>query len=1009
MKTSFSKPILALSILLAGISLSCGGPLLTAKDDLLKNVVFRWNPAAYTGTDYAQYVDPMIGTAAHGHTFPGATAPFGMVQLSPDTRVDGSWDGCSGYHYSDSLIYGFSHTHLSGTGCSDYGDILLMPGTGEALFNNGADGKPGYRSAFSHKNEEAEAGYYKVKLQNGVTAELTASPRSGLHRYTFPENEGHVVIDLKHRDEVIESQLHFGEFSVSGYRVSKAWATEQRIYFYAEFSERFDSVLIRDTTAIVSQEAYAKNETVSKDLRAILQFRNLKNPLVVKVGISAVSELAAEVNMHTETGSRSFDEVRKAVRDDWNKELACIAVKSENKKQLRTFYTALYHCFTAPNVYCDVDGSYRGRDQKVHKDSLHPQYTVFSLWDTHRALHPLFTLVQQQRTNDFIRTFLKQYKEGGRLPVWELSGNETDCMIGYHAVPVITDAYVKGIRDYDAKLAMEAMLHSATEDRRGLKAYKQCGYIPAEGEPESVSKTLEYAYDDWCIAQMAQLDFNNATIYDEYIARSQAWKNLYDPQSGFMRARLNNAFVEPFSPEEVNFHYTEANAWQYSMALPHDISSLIARMGGPEKFEKHLDNLFTTSSKTSGREQADITGLIGQYAHGNEPSHHMAYLYAYCGKPEKAEYRVHEVLNTLYTDQPDGLCGNEDCGQMSAWYVLSALGFYPVTPGTPDYVCGMPLFESVTVNLENGKTLEITTPKLNVPYPYVYSIMLNEKAAAYGTLNHNELMKGGKLIYNVESRLNESKISGGLPRYFKTPGMDIEYAQYITPVPRSLTSNRVFEKNMQLAFAEPERYDHIYYSLNNGPFTEWKNPVTLSETTTIKAFAKIGDKKSHTAEFTYFKAPNDRTIKLFTKYANQYAAGGDKALIDFIRGPDNFMTGMWQGYEGVNVEAVVDLSKTQSVTKCSIGFLQDENAWIFMPDEVEYLVSDDGVNFKSIGIVKNTIPDKQTGVIRKDFTLQQSTRARYIKVIGKNKGVCPPWHKGAGNKSWIFADEIVIE
>lgn len=1006
-QTSFSKPILAAFFLL--LVLSCGTPPEQANAVLQKNVVFRWNPAAYTGTDYTQYVDPMIGTAAHGHTFPGATAPFGMVQLSPDTRVDGSWDGCSGYHYSDSLIYGFSHTHLSGTGCSDYGDILFMPATGAVQFNNGADGKPGYRSAYTHADEKAEAGYYKIKLQNGVTAELTASPRTGIHRYTFPGNEGHVLIDLKHRDEVIESQLHFNERNaISGYRVSKAWATEQRIYFWAEFSEQIDSVLLRDTTHLEAIAEPGKSSSVSKDVRAALKFANLKNPLTVKVGISAVSEEAARANMLTEAGSRSFDDVRKAVRDDWNNELSRIAIKSnEDNKQLRTFYTALYHCFTAPNVYCDVDGSYRGRDQQVHKDSLHQQYTVFSLWDTYRALNPLFTIVQQNRTNDFIRTFLKQYKEGGRLPVWELSGNETDCMIGYHAVPVIADAYMKGIRDYDAELAFTAMLHSATEDRRGLKAYKQCGYIPAEGEPESVSKTLEYAYDDWCIAQVAKA-LNHDREYKVYSKRAQAWKNMYDPKTGFMRARLNNAFVEPFAPEEVNFHFTEANAWQYSLALPHDISTLITRMGGPEKFEKHLDNLFTTSSKTSGREQADITGLIGQYAQGNEPSHHMAYLYAYCGKPWKTEARVHEILTTLYKDTPDGLCGNEDCGQMSAWYVMSALGFYSVTPGTTDYVCGMPLFDSVDVHLENGKTLQISKRNSKTPEPFVNAVMLQDKTMESGLLDHAALMQGGKLVYQLESRLRESKVPGA-PRNFLTPEIRVDETMAIVPVPRATQASRTFEKSMQLAFAEPELFDGIFYAINNGPYVEWKGPVKLEQTSSIRAYARKGNEKSDVAEFTYFRAQNDRKIKLLTTYANQYAAGGEKALIDFIRGPDNFMTGMWQGYEGVNLEAVIDLNSTQALKKCSIGFLQDENAWIFMPAEVEFLASQDGKNFKSIGVVKNDIPDKQSGVVRKDFTLQQPVQARYIKVIGKNNGVCPEWHKGAGNKAWIFADEIIIE
>lgn len=950
--------------------------------------------------DFAKYVDPVIGTDGHGHTFPGATAPFGMVQLSPDTRVDGSWDGCSGYHYSDTFIYGFSHTHLSGTGCSDYGDILLMPGTGDVQYNNGADGKPGYRSSFSHTNEKAEAGYYSVVLDNSKTeVELTASPRVGVHRYRFPQKkDAWILVDLKHRDEVIDSEVFLlDDHSIAGYRYSKAWATDQRVWFYLEFSESFNGIHFEDHV----ENLYAE-EARGKNVQASFQFdASGGKPVLVKVALSPVSWENAKLNMQTEVPGWDFDEVRKKVVQQWNSELGRIEVKSGDETKKKIFYTALYHCFIAPNLYCDVNGDYRGRDGKVHRDTVHPQYTVFSLWDTYRALHPLFTIIQQKRTNDFINTFVKQAQEGGRLPVWELSANETDCMIGYHSVPVIVDAWMKGLKDWDTATAYEAMKAGAMADERGLEEYKRCGYIPAEGEPESVSKTLEYAYDDWCIAIAAKM-MKNEEDYELFNKRSQSWKNVYDPETGFFRARLNNSFVEPFTPGEVNFHFTEANAWQYSLAVPHHMQ-VLKRIKGSPRFEKHLDGLFSASPETSGREQADITGLIGQYAQGNEPSHHMAYVYG-DDDPWKTQQIVSQICNTLYTDQPGGLCGNEDCGQMSAWYVFSSIGFYPVNPCGGTFQTGFPQFEEVVFHLENGKKF-VVVPAEEANETYT------DGSVARPVLNYSDIMKGdtGKIIIY--------KNLGGAKRLCWVWTINDIVGKPVLAVPYvANASSRAFNEKaeLQLATIDPRSVSRIRYQLGDGEWKDYSAPIVITENSTLRTcavpYSGTSNEylRSDTATAGFFKAPPWKSVTLGTKYASQYAAGGNNALIDGIRGPLNFRTGSWQGYEGVDIEAVVNLGGTKSISRIDAGFLQDQDAWIFMPEQVTFYTSTDGKTFTELETVKNTIADDRDGAVLHDFYTRKPVKASYIKIVAKNRSVCPAWHPGKGKPCWLFADEIVV-
>lgn len=969
----------------------------------------NWQVADYQGTDYTKLVNPLIGTGGHGHTYPGATAPFGLVQLSPDTRLTG-WDGCSGYHYSDSLLYGFSHTHLSGTGVSDYGDILLMPITGKVVYNNGADGKKGYRSRFSHRKEKAQAGYYEAYLEDyQVKAALTATPRVGVHRYVFPKGkDAHVLLDLVHRDKVIASQIEIvNDREIRGYRLSNAWATRQHIYFVAQFSKPFKKHALLEGTQ-TNQHKKAQGESI----KASFSFGTFaqEEAVIVKVGISAVSMEGAKRNLKAEAPHWDFNATRQKVQNAWNHELARIQVEGRSKKEQEIFYTAMYHSFIAPNVFNDVDGAYRGRDQKVHTTD-HQYFTVFSLWDTYRATHPLYTLVQQKRTNDFIKTFLLQYQQDKILPVWELAGNETQCMIGYHAVPVIADAYMKGIRGYDAQLALQAAQASANQSKFGIGAYRKFGYIPASEEPESVSKTLEYAYDDWCIAQMAK-NMGKEAVYKDFIQRAQAYKNIFDKNTGFMRAKRQNRWFAPFRPEEVNFNYTEANSWQYSLYVPQDIAGLTSMLGGKAKLEQWLDNLFTASKETSGRHQADITGLIGQYAHGNEPSHHMAYLYNYADKPWKTQQRVAEILRTMYNNQPEGLSGNEDCGQMSAWYILSAMGFYPVTPGSNDYVLGSPVFPKTTLKLENGKTFVIEANNVSEENIYIQSVQLNGTAYHKNYIQHADLTKGGTLVIEMGKAPNKEWANNGEA----APGSAIT-EHLITPVPyfeADITFDRATHQ-IKIDHFSPDA--HVFYAIaphkntqvKDLKFAPYKKPITLKTSATIWTFAKINNQNSDTISTRFNKIPSGRSIQLASKYANQYAAGGDKALIDFIKGGKDYRTGMWQGYQKADLEAIVDLGGEENIQKVAINCLQDQNSWIFMPTSVDFFVSTDGQNFKKAGTVKNNVSEKQEGAVLKEFTIRLNEKVRYVKVIARNKGKVPAWHKGAGGKAWIFADEITIE
>ena len=942
------------------------------------------------------YVNPFIGTGGHGHTYPGATMPFGMMQLSPDTRLDG-WDGCSGYHYSDEYIYGFSHTHLSGTGVSDYGDVLLMP-TNAVNFNNGSDNSPGYRAHFSHINETASPGFYKVLLDDtNINVELTVSERSGIHRYTFPKGSKQIVIlDLEHRDEILSAEITAkSNKEISGHRHSKAWAEKQMLFYNIQFSRPFKKV------------EYATNSD-AKQYKAAFEFDASEGNVVeLKVGISAVDEAGAKKNLETEIGKKSFEQIRSSAEEAWEKQLNKINIEATDKDEKTVFYTALYHTMIAPNLYQDVDGRYRGMDLEVHQTDKFENYTVFSLWDTYRAAHPLYTIIEQDRTNEFIKSLLAKYDEGGILPIWPLAGNYTHCMIGYHAVPVIADAYLKGIRGYDVEHAFKAMKHSATQDKLGLKSYKEFGFIPVEEESESVSKTLEYAYDDWTIAQMAK-DMGKMDDYKNYTERAQNYKNVYDPETKFMRGRFRNTWFAPFDPYEVNFNYTEANSWQYSFYAPQDISGLINLMGGKAKFENQLDKLFTAETETSGRQQVDITGLIGQYAHGNEPSHHMAYLYNFVNKPSKTQERVHEILTTQYQNAPDGISGNEDCGQMSAWYIFSAMGFYPVTPASNEYIIGTPLFEKSVINLNSNdnpapRTFEVIAKNISDKNIYIESANLNGKPLNRSFIYHNEIMDGGKLIFNMTDQ----------PSNWATQNNEIPVTEIrenlIVPSPFIAKGDVAFKIKTNVSLAIPLGNPQIYYSLDDSKFRKYKKPFSISDDSVLKTYAEKDGKKSSIITTHFYKIDPNLSLKLETEYANQYNGGGANALIDGVHGGRDFRMGTWQGYHDVDLKATVNLGSIKEVKTVTVNFLQDQRSWIFHPTQVICSVSNNGIDFTELPSqeIEAEKPSEEIDIKTIEFEIDKDVQ--YIKIVAKNLGELPKGHLGEGGKAWIFVDEIEVK
>ena len=723
-----------------------------------------------TCNDYTQYVNVFIGTGGHGHTYPGAVVPHGAIQPSPDTRIYG-WDACSGYYYNDSTINGFSHTHLSGTGCCDLGDVLIMPTVGEQDITQEEERgqTKAYASAFSHEREKAEPGYYSVMLDRyGIQAEITSTTRGAIHRWTFPKTEdAGVIVDL---DYSLEDQTNIGmqlevisDTEVVGHKMTKYWAFDQYINFYAKFSKPFTYTIVDDTVTVGDKQKPRR--------KALLKFAGTEEGEVIyaKVGISAVDIDGAKNNVLSEIPEWDFDGVKAAAHQRWNEYLAKIDIETGDADHRTIFYSALYHAGLQPYTFTDADGRYYGMDMKVHQgDAEKPVYTIFSTWDTFRAWHPLQTIIAPEFNGELVKSLLLKAREGGILPMWELCSNYTGCMIGYHSVPIIADAYIKGYRDIDINEAYKAMRRTAEYDTTGIIAPKavaailmnqakywknKAGYVPCDKDNEAVAKALEFAYNDWCIAQIAKEvgDTAGVALYENF---AKAYKIYYDPEVGYMRGKDSEGkWRTPFDPARSTHRsddYCEGNAWQWSWFVPHDPEGLMDLVGGKDVFLSKLDALFAASSEITGESvSADISGLIGQYAHGNEPSHHIIHFYNYAGQPWKTQELVDQVLYTLYFNNDNGLSGNEDCGQMSAWYILNAMGFYQVCPGKPVYSIGRPLYDKVTINLTNGKKFVIEAINNSRENKYIQSMELNGKALTEPFFTHDDIMQGGKLVFTM--------------------------------------------------------------------------------------------------------------------------------------------------------------------------------------------------------------------------------------------------------------------
>lgn len=930
-------------------------------------------------TNFAQYtekVNPFVGTDAHGHTYPGAVAPFGMVQLSPDTRLEG-WDGCSGYHYSDSLIYGFSHTHLSGTGCEDLCDILFIPTAKDKNTND-------FRSAFSHQKENAIAGYYSVELQNGITCEFTATQRLGYHKYNYPRESKNfaIVIDMLHRDKTLEWNVEIiDKYTIVGYRNSKSWAQEQKIYFAA----KFNSPIIEHNLNKETGKLYLNFS--SSDLEA-------------KVSLSSVDYIGALKNLNSE--DYDFNNAFQENQRLWNSALGVIEIEGGTPQQQRTFYTSLYHCMISPTLYSDIDGRYRGMYREkiegnreannifVAKD--YNRYTTFSLWDTYRTLNPLITILNPEICKDFAKTFKDIYLQMGELPMWELHSWETHCMIGAHGVSVLAEWIMKDIVPAD-EVFLQSMITTVNKEERGLKFFNKNAYISSEQEHESVSKTLEYAYNMYCIALVAQ-KMGKQDIYNEYIRKAQYYKNLFNPRNTFIQPKENGRFLPNFDPKQIDINYTEGNGWHYTFYAPQDVNTLIDMMGGDKDFAKKLDQCFSSKEKTTGRNQADVTGLIGQYAHGNEPSQHTAYLYNYVGQAYKTQKLVRQILTTLYSDKPDGVCGNDDCGQMAAWYVMSALGVYPVNPVASEYVIGSPLFDKATIHLPNGKNFVINSKQGENTF-YVKGLKLNNKKYNKTYISHQDIMQGGELYFEMTNKLNKTFGKAKESRPYQAIKEKIQILPYL-----DYKGSGTFTDKLQVSF------NHIS---DNGKEITDKKQTIISNLNIEQIFEKYDTKNDIVFKADILQRPKNRRIKLLTTYSSQYTGGGNEALIDLRQGGDNWKLGAFQGYQGENVEVIIDLGEKQEVKQVGGNFAQDTRSWIFMPLKVEYYISDDGRNFTLFETINNPINEKDETILTHTFFTSKPMNTKYIKMKAYNRMTNPSWHLSAGEKSWLFIDEIIIK
>lgn len=962
----------------------------------------------------ADYVDPFIGTDGHGHTFPGATTPFGLVQVSPDTGTQG-WDWCSGYHSSDISIIGFSHTHLSGTGGADLGDLLLMPSTKTVQFDAGTKDDPdsGYRSRFKREDEMASAGYYSVFLgDHNVDVELTATPHCAYHKYQFEGDNKHVMVDLRHgiQDNVNSGELKkVGDNAIAGFRRSNGWADDHTLFYYIEFSQPIDKILSVVDSVEVAMDNVSGREVVS----AIMFADGGNSKIEAKVGISYVDVAGAKNNLKSEIGDNTFAQTLASAKQLWNNELSKIEVEGSKEEKV-IFYTALYHSMIAPYLMSDVDGRYISSDRNIYTDTTTNNYGLFSLWDTFRALHPLLTIVEPSKNEQFINSLLRYYQQGGRLPVWDLNMRENNCMIGYHSIPVIADAYMKGQRGFDADLALEAMLHSAMQENyAGLKYYRQFGYLPMDKENNAVSKALEYSYDDWCIAQMAK-EMGNDSVYKEYIKRGQYYKNQLD-KDGFMKGRDSHGkFRDPFSPTEISIlgqgDFTEGNSWHYSFFVPQDVNTHIALLGGDEAYVAKLDEMFNSESVTADH-SPDVTGLIGNYAQGNEPSHHAAYLYAYTGQPWKTQQMIARIKREMYTDQRDGLCGNEDCGQMSAWYVLSAMGFYPVTPASNIYVLGSPSFKKATIKLENGKTFTIKAEKLSEKNFYIQSATFDGQPYTKSYITHDMIESGGELTLVMSETPNKDFGSAPSDRpvtVIENGKTSEELLSEIVFEPYLDTKTRIFTDFIEVQPMASNADATIHYTLNgseptaSSPKAVGKIKIDNDKVLKIRAISPQGS--SSVGEYRFYKGLIDGKV-IGTEPAKPYEGKGLSALNDGLTGGNGYKNPEWIGYVG-QTATLETTFEPKNVKRVGFNAVNSTGAWVLLPfsAKAQLFLNGKEVAQKSFSIPAANSVGEGAYYFGVDFPSVKADKVVWTIDGGK----LPSWHTSKGNNGWMFIDELMV-
>ena len=944
-----------------------------------------------------KHIDPFIGTGGHGHTHPAATAPFGMMQLGPDTRKEG-WDGCSGYHYSDNRIYGFSHTHLSGTGVSDYADILIRP-------MNGFEDRD-ETVLFDKSTEISQAGYYSLTLLNGIQCEMTASERVGIHRYTMSYAKSvFFLIDLGYRDNTLKSEIRKNsQDGLDLIRISESWAKEQHVYASLKVLNpgwEIVKVVSIDSTKFVLEISQNKKrkETIDIENDGVIkiEFAVALSGVDIQGARNNLAKWKENIDLIDQHRISHFDRTKKSVENLWQEELNRAQVYGGSESQKRIYATALYHAFIVPNLWSDADGRYRGMNNRIYQDQKHKHYTVFSLWDTYRTAHPLYILTQPKRAEDFMVTMLDHFDQTGRLPIWELAGNETNCMIGYHSVSVLADAIAKGL-SIDSSRALNAMLKTSESNVFGLPKYMENGFLSIQDESESVSKTLEYSYDDACISWTAER-LGKDSIASHFWKRSQGWISLFDPETGLFRPRDNGSFLKRFDPREVNNNFTEANSWQYSFSAVHDIRHWKKLLGDNQfNLESQLDALFSENRATSGRNQPDVTGLIGQYAHGNEPSHHIASLYACTGSPEKGHKRIREILETMYSDQPNGYEGNEDCGQMSAWYVMNSWGLYPMVPGEAKYTLSAPIWNRVEL-----REIETNLFKDNVSgsaiYLHGYSLNLNNEIIEKTYITHEDLYKSDNIEFIIGNKPTNSELES-----YKNTSFKVHSDLRLNPAP-IIDVFRSFVKKTEVVITDSGKFERI--------------PVSRSQT-----IIRGGENNnSHRSVAFTTKKPNRWTSEIIEGDISIQYNPGKNSLVDGIFGFEDYHKGQWLGIQGQDL--IINLNPNKRLKRnCKIqlefSFLKDIKAWIALPKEIQiWYVGENGSKWLAVKkVFKNVLNQEPISIKKwsallktkknKNFRLWKEEKINSIEVHFLNAGKLADWHPGAGGNSYIFIDEISI-